>query len=224
LPPIYDHSQPGDPQFSCNGQLNVICPARIDASAKLILADTYPAPNKPGLVNNYITNFASGGVQNLYDARVDQNFGSKDTLFGRYLYSKVISAPYDAWGTHTQGQGATGLYSQAAVLGNTYTINPSTLIDVRASYVRIFQNEAPNSTGIDISKYGSNYGNLKGQIVGGAGHGADSKPSTSITGTTGFPATSITSSNGIGSQLYWHQNLYAFSGNLIKTVGKHQLK
>jgi hypothetical protein len=34
LPPIYDHSQPGDPQFSCNGQLNVICPSRIDPSAK----------------------------------------------------------------------------------------------------------------------------------------------------------------------------------------------
>jgi outer membrane receptor protein involved in Fe transport len=224
LPPIYDHSQPGDPQFSCNGQLNVICSSRIDPSATQLLADTYPAPNRPGLVNNYITNFASGGVQNLYLARVDHNFGSKDILFARYVYSKVISSPYDAWGTHTQGQGATGLYSQSAVLGNTYTISPSTLVDVRASYVRIFQNEAPNSTGIDIAKYGDNYGALKSQIVGGPGHGVDSKPSTSITGTAGFPATNMTSSNGIGSQLYWHQNLYALSGNLIRTFGKHQLK
>jgi hypothetical protein len=222
LPPIYDHTLPGDPQFSCNGALNVICPGRIDASAKALLADTYPAPNQPGLVNNFITHFPTGGVQNLYDARVDQNFGSKDLLFARYSYTKVISSPYDAWGTHTQGQGATGLYGQSIVLGNTYTINPSTLFDVRASYVRIFQNEAPDSTGVDISKYG--YDTLKSQIVGGAGHGADSKPSTSITGTAGFPATNLTSSNGIGSQLYWHQNLYALSGSLIKTFGSHQLK
>lgn len=224
LPPIYDHSQPGSPQFSCNGSLNVICPSRIDQSAKLILADTFPAPNQPALVNNYITNFRTGAVQNQYNGRVDQNFGSRDLLFARYTYWKVISSPYDAWGTHTQGQGATGLYNQEAVLGNTYTINPTTLLDVRASYLRIFQNEAPDSTNVDLSKYGGSYGALQKQIVGGPLHGAGSIPSSSYTGTTGFPATSLTASNGIGSQLYWHQNVYALSGNLVKTVSKHQLK
>ncbi len=224
LPPIYDHSQPGDPQFSCNGQLNVICPSRIDPSAKSILADSFPAPNQPGLVNNFITHFPTGGDQNLYDARVDQNFGSKDLLFGRYIYSKVISTLYDAWGTHTQGQGPTGLYSQDAVLGNTYTINPTTVFDVRASYLRIFQNEAPVSTNVNLSKYGSAYGNLQSQIVGGPTGGAGSIPSSSYTGTQGFPGTSLSSPNGIGSQLYWHQNMYALSGNLIKTIGKHQVK
>jgi outer membrane receptor protein involved in Fe transport len=224
LPPIYDHSQPGNPQFSCAGRLNVICPSRIDQSAKLILADTFPAPNQPGLVNNYITNFPTGAVQNQYNGRVDQNFGSKDLLFGRYTYWKVISNPYDAWGTHTQGQGATGLFNQEAVLGNTYTFNPTTLLDLRASYLRIFQTEAPDSTNINLGKYQGNYGALQAQILGGPQHGAGSIPSSSFTGTTGFPATNITSSNGIGSQLYWHQNVYAFSGNLIKTLGKHQLK
>jgi outer membrane receptor protein involved in Fe transport len=224
FPTIYDHSQPGNPQFSCNGRLNVICPSRIDPTAKLILADTFPAPNQPGFVNNYITNFPTGAVQNQYNGRIDQNFGSKDLLFGRYTYWKVISNPYDAWGTRTQGQGATGLFNQEAVLGNTYTFNPTTLLDLRASYLRIFQTEAPVSTGINWSKYQGNYSNLQGQILGGPTHGAGSIPSSSYTGTTGFPATNLTASNGIGSQLYWHQNVYALSGNLIKTLGKHQLK
>ena len=224
FPAIYDHSQPGNPQFSCNGKLNVICPGRIDQSAQAILADTFPAPNHAGLFNNYITHFPTGGVQNQYDGRVDQNFGSKDLLFARYTYWKVISTPYDAWGTHTQGQGATGLYNQDAVLGNTYTFNPTTLLDVRASYLRIFQNEAPDSTNINLSKYGGNYGSLQSQIIGGPTHGAGSIPSSSYTGTTGFPGTALTASNGIGSQLYWHQNIYALSGNLAKTVGKHQIR
>lgn len=224
LPPIYDQSQPGAPQFSCNGQLNVICPQRIDTTANAILKDTFPAPNQPGLVNNYITHFKTGGVQDMYDGRVDQNFGSKDLLFARYLYSKIISTPYDAWGTHTQGQGATGLYSQEAALGNSYTINPTTLVDVRASYLRIFQNEAPDSTNIDLSKYGTNYGHFPSQMTATPTTGAGSIPSTTFNGTTGFPGTGLTGSNGIGSQLYWHQNLYALSGNLIKTIGKHQIK
>lgn len=224
LPPIYDHSQPGNPRFSCNGRLNVICPSRIDQTAKLILADTFPVPNQPGLVNNYITNFSTGAVQNQYNARIDQNFGSKDLLFGRYTYWKVVSNPYDAWGTRTQGQGATGLFNQEAVLGNTYTFNPTTLLDLRASYLRIFQTEAPDSTNVNLSKYQGNYGPLQGQIFGGLSKGAGSIPSSSYTGTTGFPGTNLTGSNGIGSQLYWHQNVYAFSGNLIKALGKHQLK
>ena len=224
LPPIYDHSQPGNPQFSCNGQLNVICASQLDTSALTILKDTFPVPNQPGLINNFITHFKTGGVQDLYDGRVDQNFGSKDMLFARYLYSKVISTPYDAWGTHTQGQGATGLYSQEAVLGNSYTITPTALADVRASYLRIFQNEAPDSTNIDLGKYGAAYSHLPSQMTATATTGAGSIPSTTFNGTTGFPSTALTASNGIGSQLYWHQNILALSGSIIKTLGKHQIK
>ena len=43
LPAIYDHSQPGDPQFQCNGVLNIICPNRLDPSALALFAKSYPA-------------------------------------------------------------------------------------------------------------------------------------------------------------------------------------
>ena len=49
LPAIYDHSQPGDPQFQCNGVLNVICPNRLDSSAQALFAKSYPAPKQSGL-------------------------------------------------------------------------------------------------------------------------------------------------------------------------------
>jgi len=207
LPPIYDQSQPGSPQFSCNGVLNVICPDRIDQTAKLLFASIYPAPNRPGLVNNFITHVATGGVQNQYNARVDRNLGTKGSLFARYAYWKVISPTFDAWGTQTQGQGPTGLYSHEAVLGYTYSLNPRTMLDVRASYVRLFEVDTPDSVGASLSPYGANYAALQPQLVG-----ASLKPSLIFNGTSGFAASDITASS-TGSELYWHQNMYGLSGN-----------
>jgi hypothetical protein len=224
LPPIYDPTT--GLQFSCNGVLNVICPNRIDSVSTKLLNDEYPIsklPTTPGQ-GNYTVQYASGGVQNQYDARVDQNINSKDFLFGRFTYWKVISSPYDAWGTHTQGQGPTGLYSHDAVLGNTYTVNPSTIVDVRAFFVRIFQNEAPDSTNIDLSRYGTPWGAIQKQLTGSPVTGAASFPSLAFTGTTGFTGiTGITGTNGVGSQLYWMQNILGTSGTVVKTVGSHQI-
>lgn len=224
LPKIYDPSTGA--QFSCNGVLNVICANRIDAISTKILNDEYPIsklPTTPGQ-GNYTVQYASGGVQNQYDARVDQNVSNNDLLFGRFTYWKVISSPYDAWGTHTSGQGATGLYSHQAVLGNTYTINPTTIMDVRAFFVRIFQNEAPDSTNIDLSRYGSPWGTIQSQLTGSPVTGAASFPSLAFTATTGSTGiTGISGTNGVGSQLYWMQNILGTSGTLVKTIGAHQI-
>jgi hypothetical protein len=223
LPPIYDPTT--GQQFSCQNVLNVICPDRIDRSAQLLLADSFPpsGPNQQGLVNNFIRNFATGAVQDQYTGRVDTTIGEKNRLFGRYSRWKVISTPYDAWGTHTQGQGLTGLFSHQAVLGDTYTISPTTVLDVRASYMRIFQNEAPDSQGVDLSKYGPAWGTIQSQLVGGSQRGRTSYPSLTFVGTPGVAATNLAGTNGIGSQLYWMQNVYGLSGNLIKIVGQHQI-
>lgn len=223
LPAIYDPTT--GQQFSCNTVLNVICPNRIDQSAATILADAYPpsGPNQTGLVNNFIRNYPAGGVQDQYTGRADTTIGEKNHVFGRYTHWKVISTPYDAWGTHTQGQGLTGLFSHQAVLGDTYTISPTTVFDVRASFMRIFQNEAPDSQGVDLSKYGPAWGTIQNQLVGGSERGRTSYPSLTFVGTPGFPGTNIAGTNGIGSQLYWMQNVYSLSGNLIKIVGQHQI-
>jgi hypothetical protein len=164
--------------------------------------------------------YPSGGVQNQYNARVDQNIGSKDFLFSRFTYWKVISSPYDAWGTHTNGQGATGLRSHDAVIGNTYTVNSSTIVDVRAFFVRIFQNEAPDSTNIDLSRYGTPWAAIQKQLTGSPVTGAGSFPSLAFVGSG---ATALSGTNGVGSQLYWMQNMLGTSGTVVKTIGSHQI-
>ena len=214
LPAIYDHSQDGNPQFECDGVLNVICPDRLDSSALALFAKSYPAPNRPGVSNNFITNMATGGVNTQYNARVDHHFSDKNNLFARYAYWKADSDAYDAWGTHTSGQGHTGVYTHSAILGDTHAINSSTILDLRLSYLRVFQHEFPDSEGVDLSQFGPGWAGLTSQLLAPANYPAMAFNDNS--GTTG--------SNGIGSQLFWSQNVIGLSGTLTKIVGRHQLK
>jgi hypothetical protein len=230
LPAIYDPTT--GTQFQCNGVLNVICPNRIDPSAQKILKDLYPTgspsvatitpPTAFGL-NDYIFRTPIGGIQDQYVGRVDHSFSNKDNMFARYTYWKVLSNPYDAWGTHTQGQGQTGIFSQQAIVGNTYSISDKTMLDLRASYVRIFQNEAPNSPGTDLSQYGGAWGTYPDQLLG-----AHMKPAVSFATTTGgggaLAGVGLTGANGQGSQLFWHQNVYALTGTITKVVNSHTIK
>jgi outer membrane receptor protein involved in Fe transport len=214
LPPIYDHSQPGDPQFQCGGILNKICPDRLDTTASALFAKSYPAPNRPGVVNNFITQMATGGINAQYNARVDHHISENNVLFARYSYWKADSNAYDAWGTHTAGQGHTGLYTNSAILGDTHTFNPTTILDLRLSYLRVFQHEFPDSIGVDLSQFGPNWGALTSQLLAPANY-----PAMSFNDNSG-----ITGSNGIGSELFWHQNVLGLSGTLTKIVGRHQIK
>jgi outer membrane receptor protein involved in Fe transport len=217
---IYDHSLPGDPIIQCNGVQNVICPNRLDAGAQKLFAVSYPAPkgsNANALVNNFIANYAIGAINQQYNARVDHHFSDKDTLFARYTYWKAISVPYDAWGTHTNGQGATGVYTQEATLGETHVLSPSTVLDVRVGYLRAFESEAPDSVNVNLSQFGHGWAGVASQLVAPANWPA-------LNFNDGNGLTSLSGSNGVGSELFWHQGQLTLSGGVTKIAGRHQVK
>jgi len=193
---------------------NNLITSTLDTSALALFAKSYPAPNRPGVVNNFITNMATGGLNTQYNARVDHHFSEKNNLFARYSYWKADSDAYDAWGTHTAGQGHTGIYTHSAILGETHAFNSSTILDLRLSYLRVFQHEFPDSVGVDLSQFGPDWGALESQLLAAANYPAMAFNDNS--GTTG--------SNGIGSQLFWSQNVIGLSGSLTKIVGRHQIK
>ena len=214
LPKIYDPTT--GLQFQCNGVLNVICPNRLDQAAVNIMTLNYPRQNIPGAVTqNFIAPTKIGGVNAQYNIRVDHRLSDKNNLFGRYTYWKADSNPYDAWNTQTQGQGHTGLYTHEAVLGDSHAFNSSTILDVRLAYLRVFQHEYPDSSGVDLSKIGPGWVALKSQLLAPANW-----PSMNFSG----DPQNISGDNGIGSQLFWTQNVYMLSGNLTKIVGRHQIK
>jgi hypothetical protein len=215
--PIYDQSQPGSPQFQCNGRLNVICPSRMDATAVMLFATEYPLPNRPGLVNNHIVQQATGGVNNQYNSRVDHRCSDRNWMFVRYGQWKAQSYAYDAWGLGTQGQGPTGIYTKQAILGDTHSFNAATVLDVRLSFLRAFQHEYAISSDVDLTQFGPNWANIPRQLAGPANW-----PAMTFNGNLGVSA--VAGSNGVGSHLYWRQNVYLLSGNLTKIVGRHQFR
>ena len=159
LPKIYDPTT--GQQFQCNGVLNVICPNRLDPAAVKIMTLNYPRPTVVGAVTqNVLAATKIGGENDQYDIRVDHRVTDKNNLFGRYTYWKADSNPYDSWNTHTQGQGHTGLYTHEAVLGDTHAFNSSTILDVRLAYLRVFQHEYPDSSGVDLSQFGPGWAAL----------------------------------------------------------------
>ena len=216
LPKIYDPTQPPGTQFQCNGVLNVICPNRLDQAAVKIMTLNYPRQNVPGaLTQNFVAATKIGGINQQFNIRLDDRLSDKNNLFGRYTYWKADSNPYDAWGTQTQGQGHTGIYTHEAVVGDTHALSPSTILDVRLAYLRVFQHEFPDSSGVDLSQFGPGWAALNSQLLAPANW-----PSMNFSG----DSQNLSADNGIGSQLFWTQNVYMLSGNLTKLAGRHQLK
>src|SRR3954447_8211967 len=185
---------------------NVIPASRFDPTAVAMLRLWAP-PNLPGNVNNFAGNTNLGGNQSQVNARGDYSLGEKQRLFGRYTYWNGNSLPSDPF--HVNYGGLTTLYgANSAVLGDTYTVNPTTVVDVRASYLRALHSFVPLQTGIDLSQFGPAWATLSRQLSLPQG------PLPAITGFYGFSGTFIQSiSNG-----------YALSGSVTKILGRHNLK
>jgi len=58
----------------------------LDPNMQALLA-LFPAPTADGITGNYYQSASGNRNTNQYDIRIDQNFGTKDTLFGVWSYS-----------------------------------------------------------------------------------------------------------------------------------------
>src|ERR1035437_7836676 len=97
-------------QFSCNGVLNVICPARL-SQVGLNVASIYPLPQTSGSFNNFISTANQIINDNGGNARIDYHLSDKDSIFGRFSYERYVqSAPNPLVG----GQGTCCLPPSAA--------------------------------------------------------------------------------------------------------------
>jgi hypothetical protein len=200
---------------SCNGVINTVCP---DATA-LYMANGYKywaQPNITGAAHgaiNFSTNASSGGSSNQYVVRGDYSLGTRQQLFGRYT----------TWRTNTMG---TNYYhnnvpqpevlstTQQAVVGDTITLNSTTVADLRASYLRFnFISQPPNLGKVDLSKFGPAYAAIAGQ--------------------TTYNALPVPFLIGYGNQFpiliinviqFYNFDKYDLSGNITKTFGRHALK
>ena len=135
---IYDPSNVvgGNRQQFAN---NVIPEVRMDPVGRKIAA-LYPAPNQPGLVNNYASLVPRTEAADQYDFRGDHNFNERDKLFARYskhdgdmLLGSICPAPGHC-GNNATFPAIEAYDSWSAVGGQTHVFSLQAVNELRLGY------------------------------------------------------------------------------------------
>jgi hypothetical protein len=204
---VYDPTT-GRPFFD-----NEIPLSRIDPTALTILKLETPDESRVQQTPFATNAYASApieGFQNQFNARMDANLASGDTLFARYTFWNPHNGTSDPFLTRT-GSGATGNFTQEGVLGDTHLFSRTTIADLRLSYLENYNFQYPLSEGFNMSSISPAYGAIQSESQNQEGL----LPGLNIQG------------YGIGaqlSQLYWNNNVWAVNGSLTKVLGKHTIK
>jgi len=190
-----------------------------DPMAKIIRA-YFPLPNGTySGGNNFYIAPPSVDNQQQYNGRGDWVLSSKQRIFARYTYWKLKDTGQANLGNANgfdTANAATASYAHQAVLGDTYTFSPTTVLDVRLSYLRHNDFDSlPQSPGTFNPSIFANtyYSAVQSQLdelalpyygIGGNYNPPFYRPNSFYSG-------------------YWF-NTYAVTGNLTKMAGNHTFK
>lgn len=192
---------------------NIIPASRIDPTATALATQIkfWPLPNTSQPGGNFSTSASTGGSANQYNTRIDWNVSDKQRVFGRYSFWQNTTLPKDTFHIGLPGLSRSlhGPTNQLA-LGYTYTISPTTLLDVRVSGTRFKYDTAPASLGVNLSTLGPYWGALASQL-----------------NYTAYPWLTISGYSTITYQgliEYTTSTNYTLSGSLTKIIGRHTLR
>src|SRR5215469_16429261 len=148
--------QPVDPSTGIPYPNGIIPMSAWSQVAKRILSyPQFPVPNASPLITTpgaYINTVINTVRSDKFDIRVDHNISSNWRLFGRYSFSDSTTfrpAPFLGYaeGSNNDQFGNTLTRGQSAVAGNTITLNPATVLDLRIAYTRLGANVFPPNFG-----------------------------------------------------------------------------
>ena len=168
-------------------------------------------PNLPGTpftaTNNYVNNTATGINRDSLNFRIDQNMSDKQRIFGRFSRWSHEAPPSDAFNL-----GIFATFHQRAMqflLADTYSFNPTTILEVRAAYLRSRYQRIPNTYGFDLATIGwpASYNSQFLQRM---------LPGIAVTGfsNSDTPAVLVSEYSDVGS----------LSGSITKIRGRHTMK
>ena len=152
----------GRPMFTANDMRSLpVCAgprtatqACIDPVAQRIL--TYlPAPNTPGLVNNYVNSELAVFNRHIYAGRVDHTFSDSHSIFGRYSWERRFTSEPNYFGESVAANVRTVKDTFVNfTLNDTYAITPNLVNNARLGYTRGRANQIPTSQGFDPTTLG----------------------------------------------------------------------
>jgi hypothetical protein len=202
---------------------NIIPANRISPVAKQFLAFPEfadPTVAGPWKNQNFNANRATGGNNDQVTGRADWNVTQNNRLLLRYTrwYSNPLSVDvYGNGNSNGDPYSPEQFVTNQDVIADTWTLNPTTVLDVRLGFMRWDYNRTPGHTGIDIPSTFGLPSNPYGQI-------SDRNQVPSSTRDPGLSFSNNTY-NTIGTGLiYAIDNTYILTPTLTKIVGAHTLK
>jgi outer membrane receptor protein involved in Fe transport len=220
-------------QISCNGQLNVICPDRIDPASAAMATLLSPSVGQEFTTANDLNNFTGTGTalfnRNNADFKVNYVPTQKTTVFARYSYSRtnVYDPPLlgGAGGDATAGGqlGNSPGFIQSVGLGTTHTFTSNLLLDWNFGYTRQHLGatyDLGSAKGLDLLKIpGTN-----GAGVPGANTLYNGLPAFQLFVTpTGSSTTNFGNPN-TGNPFLFRDNQFVSGANLNWTHGRHNVR
>ncbi len=199
---------------------NMIPASRLDPTAQFML-NYFPMPNQVNNPSgNYVENFSTGGNVNQVNERADYDISDKQRFFGRYTYSHVLSLPDSPFQDVCSDRCTENTNTNQAVLADTYTFSPATVMDLRAGFTRYEYVRTPLSEGFDLSKIGPNWAALAPEMT------YTTLPTVCISQVPGDDRYGAGSwcSAGTGSGIGAFDSTYSFEGSVSHLMGKHLLK
>ncbi len=193
---------------------NVLPVSRLDPNG-IKLLNLYPAPNSPGLFNNYTSNRKLTNDVDQFDVRGDQNFSEHDTLFTRVSYVRnpqFLPGPFEGFADGGGfGSGTQNSTSWNGVLSETHLFSPTLINEARIGVNRIGSAR--------LQAYADIYGIPQQYGISGI---------PQFTDNGGLPTINISGLTQLGGSGYLPSVEYStvgqFSDSLTKNAGKHSIK
>ena len=236
--PIYDPwtqcgiNNPGSGRY--NGDCGTV-PNRLQFPGNIIPADrispvarryldfpVYDNPTVPGRwqTENWEKNASVGGDNDQMSFRGDYNLSQNQRLIGRYTRFESTNLSVDLYGN---GQRQGNPYSPEhfvttqAMAANTYTLNSSTVLDVRFGYLHWDYDRTPGNLGINLTQTFLLPETPYGEISERSGPDIPNMETipTIAAGSNSFVSTGL---------LYANNKSYSVTPTLTKIAGSHTLK
>ncbi len=191
---------------------NVIPAQRHDRVGRA-LVNSYPMPNQTGDpitgVRNHFMSDNGRSNMNNYGARIDQAFGVRNRMFGRFSFRKdkrTAANPYGP-GHPATNEGAPTDRAYNVTLSDIHTFSPTFTAELRASFARHHTAEISPSYGFDLTSLG--FPAYMAQVV---------KPF--------FPKVSVADLSSMGRDRFYNQvrDTVAVQGAVTKLAGRHSMK
>jgi hypothetical protein len=194
---------------------NTIPGGRIDSNAVKLL-ELLPAPNQPGIFNNYISDPTFTEGINQFDVRVDEIVSGHDQIFGRYSYvhdNRIRPGPFPGYadGSNPLNDASLQDHSLSTMLSETHTFSPTLINEAR----------------IGVSRERANFLQPYANVTGiPQQFGIQGVPQTSENG--GLPYFSVGSFSNFGAPYYIpsdkYSTVYQLTENLTKVHASHGFK